>query len=90
MIALPLPKFAEEGLLHGVTVQSADDIRDAAGSQDVASIAAGSLVYAGVRHDGAHYRTENDDACLLIPVAPMAHDIAIYSVAITPLGASPK
>lgn len=90
VIALPLPKFAAEGLLHGVTIQSADDIRDAAESQDVAGVAADSLVYAGVQHNGAHYRIENDDACLLIPIVPMAHDIAIYSVAITPLGSSPK
>ena len=33
---------------------------------------------------------ENDDACLLIPIAPMTQDIAIYSVAITPLGSKPK
>ena len=90
VIALPLPKFAAEGLLHGVTIQSADHIRDAAESQDVAGVTADSLVYAGVQHNGAHYRIENDDACLLIPVAPMAHDIAIYSIAITPLGSSPK
>jgi hypothetical protein len=90
MIALPLPKFAAEGLLHGVTIQSADDIRDAAESQDVVSIARESLISAGLQHSGTHYRTENDDACLLIPVAPMAHDIAIYSVAITPLCSSPK
>jgi hypothetical protein len=43
-----------------------------------------------MQHNGAHYRTEHDDACLLIPVALMTHDIAIYSVAITPLGSSPK
>jgi FMN phosphatase YigB (HAD superfamily) len=90
MIALPLPKFAAEGLLHGVTIQSADDIRDAAESQDVAGIAAESLVYAGVQRSGAHYRIENEDACLLIPVDAMTHDIAIYSVAITPLGSIPK
>ncbi|MEH2488222.1 HAD family hydrolase [Bradyrhizobium sp. AZCC 2230] len=90
MIALPLPKFAAEGLLHGVTIQSADDIRDAAESQDVIGVAAESLVYAGMQHSGAHYHTETDDACLLIPVAPLAHDIAIYSVAITPLGSSSK
>jgi hypothetical protein len=90
MIALPLPKFAAEGILHGVTIQSADDIRDAAESQDVAGIAAESLVYAGIQRNGAHYRAENDDACLLIPVASMTQDIAIYSVAITPLGPTPK
>jgi FMN phosphatase YigB (HAD superfamily) len=90
MIALPLPKISPEGVLHGVTIQSADDISDAAESQDVVGIAADSLVFAGMQRSGAHYRSENDDACLLIPFAPMTHDIAIYSVAITPLGPTPK
>ena len=90
MIALPLPKFAAEGLLHGVTIQAADDVRDAAESQDVIGMAAESLVYAGVQRTGDHYRAESDDGCLLIPVGPMTREIAIYSVAITPLGVSPK
>lgn len=90
MIALPLPKFAPEGLLHGVTIQSADDVRDAAESQDVIGIAAESLAYAGVQRNGEHYRAESEDGCLLIPIAPMTQDIAIYSVAITPLGSSLK
>jgi FMN phosphatase YigB (HAD superfamily) len=86
MIALPLPKVATEGLLHGVTIQNADDVRDAADSQDVVGIAAESLVYAGIQRNGEHYRAESEDGCLLIPVAPMTEDIAIYSVAISPLG----
>lgn len=90
MIVLPLPKFAAEGLLHGVTVQSANDVRDAAESQDVLGITAESLVYAGIQRNGDHYRAETEDGCLLIPVAPMTQDIAIYSVAITPLGSGPK
>jgi FMN phosphatase YigB (HAD superfamily) len=90
MIALPLPKLAAEGILHGVTIQSADDISDAAESQDVIGIAAESLISAGIQRNHAHYRAENEDACLLIPVAPMTQDIAIYSVAITPLGSTPK
>ncbi len=69
-IALPLPSFAPEGLLHGVTIQSGDDIRDAAESQDVIGIAAESLVYAGLQRNGEHYRAEGDDGCLLIPTAP--------------------
>jgi hypothetical protein len=89
-IALPLPKFAPEGLLHGVTIQSGDDIRDAAESQDVIGIAAESLVYAGLQRNGEHYRAESDDGCLLIPAAPTRQDIAIYSVAITPLGSTAK
>nr|GAJ37002.1 hypothetical protein BDOA9_0162200 [Bradyrhizobium sp. DOA9] len=89
-IALPLAKFAAEGLLHGVTVQSAATVRDAAESQDAIGIAADSLVYAGVRRNGAHYSTEDGDGCLLIPVAPMAQEIAVYSVAITPLGSVPR
>lgn len=90
MIALPLPRFAAEGLLHGVTLQTADDVRDAAESQEVIGITAESLVYAGVQRNGDHYRAESEDGCLLIPVAPMTKDIAIYSVAITPLGSSLK
>ncbi|MBW5435700.1 hypothetical protein FXB41_13165 [Bradyrhizobium canariense] len=90
MIALPLPKFAAEGLLHGVTIQSADDVRDAAESQDVLAITAESLVYAGIQRNGDHYRAESEDGCLLIPIAPMTQDVAVYSVAITPLGSSPK
>ncbi|WP_262047017.1 hypothetical protein [Bradyrhizobium sp. Bra78] len=90
MIALPLAKFAPEGLLHGVTVQQGDHVRGAAESQDVVGIGADSLVYAGVRRNGSHYRAESDDGCLLIPVAPMTQQIAVYSVAITPLGSSPK
>lgn len=89
-IALPLPGFAAEGLLHGVTLQIADDVRDAADSQEVIGIAAESLVYAGIQRSGDHYRAESADGCLLIPVAPMTKDIAIYSVAITPLGSGPK
>ncbi|WP_426613956.1 hypothetical protein [Bradyrhizobium sp. McL0616] len=89
-VALPLPKFAAEGLLHGVTVQSGDDIRDVAESQDVTSIAAESLISASVQRNGAYYRAQNEDACLLIPVAAMTHDIAIYSIAITPMGSSTK
>lgn len=90
MIALPLAKFAPEGLLHGVTVQRGDDVRDAAESQDVVGIAADGLIYAGVQWTGSCYRAETEDGCLLIPVAPMTQEIAVYSVAITPLGADPK
>ncbi|OAF02500.1 hypothetical protein AYJ54_26295 [Bradyrhizobium centrolobii] len=90
MIALPLAKCAPEGLLHGVTVQHGDDVRDAAESQDVIGIATESLVYAGLQRTGEHYRAENEDGCLLIPVAPMTQDIAVYSAAITPLGTGPK
>jgi FMN phosphatase YigB (HAD superfamily) len=89
-IALPLPKFAPEGLLHGVTIQSGDNIRDAAESQDVIGVAAESLVYAGLQRNGEHYRAESDDGCLLIPAGPTRQDITIYSVAITPLGPSAK
>ncbi|WP_061025601.1 hypothetical protein [Bradyrhizobium sp. CCH5-F6] len=90
MIALPLAKFAPDGLLHGVTVQQGDDVRSASESQDVVGLADDSLVYAGLQRNGAHYRTESDDGCLLIPVAPMTTAIAVYSVAITPLGSSFK
>ncbi|WGD54290.1 hypothetical protein QA641_10530 [Bradyrhizobium sp. CB1650] len=89
-LALPLAKFAPQGLLHGVTVQQGEDVRDAAESHDVVGITDASLVYAGLQRTGAHYRAETADGCLLIPVVPMTQDIVVYSVAITPLGTSPK
>lgn len=73
-----------------MTIQSADGVRDAAESQDVVRIAADRLVYAGVQRNGEHYRTESEDGCLLIPAAATTQNIAIYSVAITPLSSSPK
>lgn len=90
MIALPLATFAPDGLLHGVTVQQGDDSRDAAESQDVTGLAEDSLIFAGLQRTGSHYSTKTEDGCLLIPVAAMAQDIAIYSVAITPLRSGPK
>jgi FMN phosphatase YigB (HAD superfamily) len=90
MVALPLPTFAPEGLLHGVALQFADDLREAAESRDVVGIDPESLVFAGVQRNGDHYRAETGDGCLLIPVAPMIGRIAIYSIAITPLGAAAK
>ncbi|WP_027556712.1 HAD family hydrolase [Bradyrhizobium sp. Cp5.3] len=90
MIALPLAKFAPQGLLHRVTVQQGEDVREAAESQDVIGIADASLVYAGIQRTGEHYRAETEDGCLLIPVAPMTKDIAVYSVAIAPLGTSSR
>lgn len=84
-IAVPLAKLAREGLLHGVTIQSGDSVRDAADSQEVTGIAADSLIHAGLQRNGLYYRTENDDGCLLIPVGPMARDVAVYSIALTSL-----
>ena len=89
-IALPLAKFAPHGLLHGVTVQQGADIRDAAESQDVVAITTDGLTYAGVQRNDSHYRVDSEGGFLLIPVAPMTQEIAVYSVAITPLGAGPK
>ena len=89
-IALPLAKFAPHGLLHGVTVQQGADIRDAAESRDVVAITTDGLTYAGVQRNDSHYRVDSEDGFLLIPVAPLTQEIAVYSVAITPLGAGPK
>lgn len=86
MIALPLAKAARDGQLHGVTMQLGDSVRDAAESQDVAGVPAERLTYAGLTLTGASYHATDDEGCLLIPVGPLAREIAIYSVAITPLG----
>ncbi|WP_309500892.1 MULTISPECIES: hypothetical protein [Bradyrhizobium] len=86
MIALPIAKAARDSLLHGVTVQLGDNVRDAAESQEVTGIPAEQLTYAGLTLSGTSYHAADDEGCLLIPVGRLAREIAIYSVAITPLG----
>ena len=88
MIAVPLAKLAREGVLHGVTLQQGNSVRDAAECQEVTGIAADGLVDAGLRRTGRYYCAEDDNGCLLIPVAPLVREIAIYSVAITSLSHS--
>jgi hypothetical protein len=85
MIALPLAKLAQEGILHGVTVQHGDSLREAAESQEVRNIARDRLVHAKLQQIGQVYRAEDDDGCLLIPVDAMVQDIAVYSIALTSL-----
>ena len=84
-IALPLARFARQGLLHGVVMQSGDSVSDAAGSADVRRIADEALVFAGLARDGRSYRAESDDGCLIIPVAPFDDEVAIVSVALSSL-----
>jgi FMN phosphatase YigB (HAD superfamily) len=84
-IALPLARLAGRGLLHGVVMQSGDSVSDAARSADVRRIADEALVFAGLARDGRCYRAENDDGCLIIPVAPFDDEVAIVSVALSSL-----
>jgi FMN phosphatase YigB (HAD superfamily) len=84
-IALPLARLAGQGLLHGVVMQSGDNVSDAARSADVRRIADEALVFAGLARDGRCYRAENDDGCLIIPVAPFDDEVAIVSVALSSL-----
>ncbi|MBR0717097.1 hypothetical protein [Bradyrhizobium liaoningense] len=89
MIVLPLARATRDGLLHAVTVQSGETVRDAAESQDVTAIPRERLSHAGLTLNGAAYHAADDEGCLLIPVAPMTQEIAIHSIAITPLGHAP-
>jgi FMN phosphatase YigB (HAD superfamily) len=84
-IALPLARFAREGVLQGVVVQTGETVEKAFGSRDVKRVASERLVYAGLERNGQHYRAAEDDGCLLIPVDAPDDEIAVYSVALTSL-----
>lgn len=90
MIVVPVAKTARDGLLHAVTVQSGKTVRDAAESQDVTGIPLDRLTHAGLILKGASYHAADDEGCLLIPAGPTTQDIAVYTVAITPIGHTPK
>jgi FMN phosphatase YigB (HAD superfamily) len=85
-IALPLARFAREGLLHGVVVQTGDSVADASKCPEPRRIADDRLIFAGLERSGSrYYRAADDDACLLVPVEPFDGEIAIFTVALTSL-----
>ncbi|MFC0240428.1 hypothetical protein [Rhodopseudomonas telluris] len=88
MIALPLGKLAREGLLDGVVRQHGKTITEAAHTQEITSIAATQLIDARLRRNGRHYLADHDEACLLVQLDPLCSPFAIYTLAVTPLGAS--
>ncbi|WP_420134811.1 hypothetical protein [Rhodopseudomonas sp.] len=87
MIALPLGKLAREGLLDGVVLQQGKTITEAAHGQEVVSVPAAQLIDAGLRRSGRHYLADQDEACLLVQLGPLPSPVAIYTLAVTPLGA---
>jgi FMN phosphatase YigB (HAD superfamily) len=84
-IALPLAKLARQGMLHGVVVQSGENIMLAADNCEVRKIGEERLVYAGLQRTGRHFHASDDAGMLLIPVDPFVDDVAIYSLALTSL-----
>jgi len=84
-IALPLARFAREGVLQGVVVQTGETIGHAMESRDARRIPWEKLVYAGLEQNGRHYRAHDDNGCLLIPVETPGDETAVYTVALTSL-----
>ncbi|WP_461352378.1 hypothetical protein [Bradyrhizobium sp. USDA 4454] len=84
-IALPLPKLARNGLLHGVTVQYGESAAKAAASPNVKTIAGERLADAGIERSGRQFRASSDDGMLLIPIDGFEDDVAIYTIALTAL-----
>ncbi|WP_349630003.1 hypothetical protein [Bradyrhizobium tropiciagri] len=84
-IALPLPKLARNGLLHGITVQYGESAAKAAASSNMTAIAGGRLTDAGIERSGRQFRATSDDGMLLIPVDGFEDDVAIYTIALTAL-----
>ncbi|MHC2439490.1 hypothetical protein [Bradyrhizobium sp. USDA 4451] len=84
-IALPLPKLARNGLLHGITVQYGESAAKAAASPNLTAIAGERLTDAGIERNGRQFRATSEDGMLLIPVDGFEDDVAIYTIALTAL-----
>jgi hypothetical protein len=84
-IALPLARFAREGVLQGVVVQTGETVGHAMESREARAVPWERLVYAGLEQNGRHFRAQEDDGCLLIPVDPPDDETAVYTVALTSL-----
>lgn len=85
MIVLPLAKFAQAGILHGITVQSGETVAEAAKSPDVMALPDDRLIFANLERRGRHYHATGDDGCLIVPVIAAKDDVSIYTVALTSL-----
>ena len=85
-IALPVGELAREGLVDAVVVQHGQSPAEAAFTQEVMDVAADHVIGAGLRRSGRHYLADSEEGCLLIQVAPHRSKIAIYTLAVTPLG----
>jgi len=85
MIVLPLGKFAQAGILHGVVVQTGATVADAAKSPDVAALSDDRLVFAELDRHGRHYQALTEDGSLIIPVAALKDELSVYTVALTSL-----
>jgi hypothetical protein len=85
-ITLPLSRIAREGVLDGVVLQTGDTVAAAATSPKPARIDERRLVFTGAAQSGCHYRTADDDGCVMIPIDPFDHEVAVYTIALRPLG----
>lgn len=85
MIVLPLGRFAQSGLFHGVVVQTGDTVADAAKSIDVTALRDDRLVFSAIDRQGRHYHAPTEDGSLVISLERGKGPIAIYTVALTPL-----
>jgi FMN phosphatase YigB (HAD superfamily) len=84
-IALPLGRFAREGIVDAIVVQTGETIADAVDCTDVKRVPWDRLVFAGLEQSGRHYLAHDDDGCLLIPVEAPDDGVTVYSVALTSL-----
>jgi FMN phosphatase YigB (HAD superfamily) len=87
-LAVPLAEIARSGVLHGVTLQAAATADGAARTDPPVLVQASRLRGAGLAFSGSHFHAEDDKGCLLIAVAPLARDVAIYTVALALPGAT--
>jgi FMN phosphatase YigB (HAD superfamily) len=86
VIAVPIAKIAAEGIIEGVTIQAGKSVQSAAASHNVLELPVAKLATAGIDLSGRTYRSTNENGCLLITVDSDA-PVAIFSIALTPLGA---
>jgi FMN phosphatase YigB (HAD superfamily) len=84
-VAVPIAKIALQGILEGVTVQTGKTVRRASDNPDVMGLPSAGLATAGLDLSGPLYRATDESGCLLITVDSDA-PIAIFSIALTPLG----
>jgi FMN phosphatase YigB (HAD superfamily) len=84
-IAVQLARFARQGIIDGVVIQTGESVADAAANPELMRVADSRLVYAGIERTGRHYHAPDDDGCLLIQTDRFDDEIAVYTIALRSL-----
>ncbi len=85
MLALPLERFLQRGMIRSIGLQRGDGSADAGRSQQIETVSIRDLQGLSCQIDGSEFRALGQDAHLLLPIAESDRAVTIVTLTILPL-----